>query len=922
MSEQNKKQRLIVAPFATDKKARAGYATTPRLAPIGTDKTATGSAGFASTPWRSSNCVTVRQRTFPSETARRLMATMALASGKPRALLNLSGGVVEHVRSLVPEAFLSSDSDSEESTRNELDGDDTASAGTVKPVGVDFGNAAAADKLKQKLNRKKKKKKSISYLSVPSKPQMARTFSKCLPKQDVEDFERLFNSFQGQTSCPPGCDNRGIDVNALIIKSRVVSILWALQCLYGVENVVCEMGQEMSGDRVDGKVVSKRDYLEIIAMDAVLGRTMSPPKPVTGMETVDTPVRFLAPRKEMLDPKFDPMFRALIVVVPDGATYYCHRERRHACVGTVNAMIPMDTSWLRAKRNGNCDDQFARGSYISRLWDGQPIWKFKICRGESNFQLRPIPEKAIDCLSWESKFPSLKVLSAYQAADEVGPALPPDFINGKQFRDWPSLRRAYRAAIRNSRSSRRGCRHYAQAHLHCRIDQKRTLVIDPMDGDLDLRIAIQVERAGDDRKVNSERGNPKKRSRLALSRESVVQIRYLLHLGTGAEKLVNDIWEHASTATKGNHQSARRGLGDVGSMHPLGMRVMKDKKTCTRYKTSRGIREQHALRKAVVASARLAAVAIPGILRIIQDAEEDGDIAPPEGGMNGDGGSLRVSYTMDISVDLANASHFDVNDATQGFSIWTEDVPGGTKNWYFVLPNVYGRRPNNWDGSPGDMFHGVAIKLAHGVLISWDGRVIRHCTSMMERTDETKHVYGSFFAGKSSVVAYGARMSFVRELLRRFREKLERKEKKKELCKEIARKGKADCARVEDEGDGGCTRLPAFTSEIQETELVVDVMTTPIPRKIPTNAEALRCDSDDRSVDGDESWSDYSFASNDTGSGGVEDYDVVCETNPLVEFLEKGLMEEISETCLQQGDLKRAHGGISDNDSGGSKQKL
>ena len=210
-------------------------------------------------------------------------------------------------------------------------------------------------------------------------------------------------------------------------------------------------------------------------MDAVLARTMSPPTPVNGTETVDTRVWFLAPQRETFDPKFDPMFRAFVVVVPDGATYYCHQERRHACVGTVNALIPMETSWLHAKRNGNCDDRFARGSYISQLWDGQHIWKFKICRGESNFQLRPIPEKAINCLSWESKLPSLKVLSAYQAADEVGPALPPDFINGKQFPDWPLLRRAYRAAIRNSRSSRRGCWHYAQAHLHCRINPKKHL---------------------------------------------------------------------------------------------------------------------------------------------------------------------------------------------------------------------------------------------------------------------------------------------------------------------------------------------------------------------------------------------------------------------------------------------------------------
>ncbi len=786
------------------------------------------------------------------------MATMALDCGNPRALLNLSGGVVGHVKSLVPEA-LSSECNSVSD-------------------GVTVGEV---------ISDRKKRKKSIACFSLPSKPQMARTLSKCLPKQDVEEFERLFNSFQGETSCPPGCDNQGVDVNALIIKTRVVSILWALQRLYGIGNVFCEMCEVMSGERVDGKVHKKRDYLEIIAMDAVLARTQSPPKAVTGTETIDTPVRFICPRKETLDPEFDPMFRAFVVVVPDGATYYCHRERRRACIGVVNSHIPMDTSWLRVKRNGNSGDVFARGSYISRLWEGQPFWKFKICRGKSNFELRPIPEKPIDRLFWDDKLPSLKVMSVYQAADQVGPALPPDVIDGKQLEGWPSLRRAYRAAIANSRSSRRGCRHYAPSHLHRSIDPKKTLVIDPMEGDLDLRIAIQVKRAGDDGKVDSGKGNPAKQSRLALSRESVVQIRYLLNLGIGAEKLVSDIWQHASTATRGNHQSARKGLGDCGSMHPLGTRIMKDNKTRKRYKTSRLMCEQKALRKAVVASARLAAVTIPGILRIIQDAEEDGDIDPPEGGMNGDGGSLRVSFTMDVSVDLANASHFDVNDASQGFSIWTEDEPGGTKEWYFVLPNVYGRRPLNQDGTPGDVFHGVAIKLAHGVLISWDGRVIRHCTSMMDRPDVTKHVYGSFFAAKSSVVAYGARMAFVRESLRRHSEKLDRK-RRRQKCAGAETVGKVMVARDEGEGDCGQVRSLAFASEILGPHLM-DSLSTPIPRKSKVNTAATGDGLDEMSVSGEESWSDYTFASRDNGFSGVEDNGVISETNPLVEYFENEL---------------------------------
>ena len=830
--------------------------------------------------------VRVRQRTFPSETARRLLATMALDSGNnPRALLNLSGGVVGHVKSLIPNA-------GEPSADDSSSVDSAAVEASITPgnslVSVDGGHRVVGNGVKKpsRLSNKKKRIKPISSYSIPSKPQMARTFSRCLPKQDVDEFERLFGSFQGVTSCPTGCNNGGIDPNAVIIKTKVVSILWALQRLYGIDNVVCERAEEICGDRVDGKVFEKNDYLEIVAMDAVLARTMSPPRAVTGTETVDTPVRYLAPRKETLDPKYDPMFRAFVVVVPDGATYYSHRERRRACIGVANALIPMDTSWLRAKRNGNSEDRFALGSYVSRLWEDQPFWKFKISRGDSNFQLRPIPDKATNRLSWDSN-KKLKVLSAYQMADEVGPALPPDYVNGvPKHEHWYTLRRAYREAVNHSRSSKRGCRHYAKAHLHYRIDPKKTLVIDSRDGDMDLWIATQVKRAGDAEKMEDSKKRTAKQCGLALSRESVVHIRNLLALGSGGEKLVNDVWEHASTATKGNQQSARRGLGDDGSMHPIGMRIMKDNKTRTRYKTSRRKCEQRALRKAVIASARLAAVTIPGILRLIQDVEEDGDISPPEGEMNGDGACQRVSFTMDVSFDLANASHFDVNDASQqGFSIWTEDEPGWTKEWYFVLPNVYGKRPPNADGTPGEVFHGVAIKLAHGVLISWDGRVIRHCTSMMERGDDSKHVYGSFFAAKSSVVAYGARMAFVRESLRRYHAKLERRHlrRSKKGGSRIVEKG--EVGRGESEGGDGGALSKNVVIEVE------NLMAARIPRKGKSSDSVTAAGSglEEKLLDDEESWSDFTYASSIAGSSVIEDGGTILDRIPFVEFVERDL---------------------------------
>jgi hypothetical protein len=121
----------------------------------------------------------------------------------------------------------------------------------------------------------------------------------------------------------------------------------------------------------------------------------------------------------------------------------------------------------------------------------------------------------------------------------------------------------------------------------------------------------------------------------------------------------------------------------------------------------------------------------------MQDVEDDAALLPRYG-MKGDGKFARVSHSVDISVDLSNATHYHVCDTSQGFSIWTEDVPGSAKSWYFVLSNVFGKKTRT-----GPTYNGVAITLSHGVLISWDGRVIWHGTSMMKRKKDC-NVYCTF----------------------------------------------------------------------------------------------------------------------------------------------------------------------------------
>jgi hypothetical protein len=81
--------------------------------------------------------------------------------------------------------------------------------------------------------------------------------------------------------------------------------------------------------------------------------------------------------------------------------------------------------------------------------------------------------------------------------------------------------------------------------------------------------------------------------------------------------------------------------------------------------------------------------------------------------------------------------HFDINDASQGFSVWTEEMPGLVDNWYFVLmPNLLGVSVDS------TALRVLPSKCLHGTAISWDGRVIRHCTSLSRPDGVGTHVDG------------------------------------------------------------------------------------------------------------------------------------------------------------------------------------
>ena len=233
----------------------------------------------------------------------------------------------------------------------------------------------------------------------------------------------------------------------------------------------------------------------------------------------------------------------------------------------------------------------------------------------------------------------------------------------------------------NGTTARRGCCHYIAGFLHKHIDPNSAWVIDPavVSGDTDVNVSVHIV-------------HPDCAEKVGLVRDSLVQVRYLPHIGPASKCLLGMIRDHAASLRQSRNKGAVvcSGHGDVGRMYAFGTRIHLDKRWRTQNGTSSADGKQPALVRTVRACAQLAAITIPGVLRVMQDIKDDSDILPTKG-MAEDGCYGRVSHSsMDVSVDLSNVSHYDVNDALQGFSIWMEDSLGSTKEWYFVLPHVFG----------------------------------------------------------------------------------------------------------------------------------------------------------------------------------------------------------------------------------------
>jgi hypothetical protein len=534
-------------------------------------------------------------------------------------------------------------------------------------------------------------------------------------------------------------------------------------------------------------------------------------------------------RAEDLGPDMDYLYRAAILFLPQCGVFYCHRERRRRDVGVPGTLTAHDMSWLRLRREVTGGDRevsyaFGSDSFVKRFFtdltgprvhyaDGRPGSR---CLDEN----RRVSAWRISTGRTHRSQQNRVMYRAIQCHDVDGPMLPPDFLVGDDKRTVPPDYRAaaYQRLLLHANSAKKDGRHYVDGCHHYELPESCWIVDPATTHFVDIIVGIDTTNV-----VGGTR-----------DRESVVMIRNLTKIDVNADhcellgSLTGQCSEFRKSEAKG---TARARSADVGTMFAIGTRIPYERKDpgtgvmSTAPYSANGYVGEGILRDLVVNMAVLGSRCFPQVYSVIRDTEGnsglqpvppmDGEALPTPSdpvdeeevsGMAGHtddaselatalrGGyevgddddeddklaiarrerslakeerRLRVGYTIDMSVNLGNSSHFDVHDASQGFSVWTEDVPGCGANWFFVLPNVHGLKP---DGV--SKFRGLAVKLGHGVAISWDGRVIRHCTSVshpdgmecgrvgvVKDSHFRNHLYGTFTAAKERIVRVGRAQS-------------------------------------------------------------------------------------------------------------------------------------------------------------------
>ena len=138
---------------------------------------------------------------------------------------------------------------------------------------------------------------------------------------------------------------------------------------------------------------------------------------------------------------------------------------------------------------------------------------------------------------------------------------------------------------------------------------------------------------------------------------------------------------------------------------------------------------------------RIAQQEFPGVTRLLHDTDaykglpmitlEDGNEKNPT--VNATEERTGISNNVEIYFNFGAPTQYKPEMGSKCIQVWYEDIEGKTQDWYLVFPNLLLRR-NIYDRRQKrnvvKTFRGVAVKLEDGIMIAYDGKLLRHGPSV------------------------------------------------------------------------------------------------------------------------------------------------------------------------------------------------
>jgi hypothetical protein len=437
-------------------------------------------------------------------------------------------------------------------------------------------------------------------------------------------------------------------------------------------------------------------------LDCTLSRTTKKPRAKCESTFSDTVLRTRVSRS-LLDADTDYLFRTLILYFPYAGCFFTMARQFKSSepfnIPQSHVFVPLPYSWLRLRYT---DGKPASGSFISHI---HRTWS----------------------LDWTPReTPNICHCIQFSDFEDGSPLVAPDVIAADVFgyHNQAEARTLYRQLLLSAPSNKHGCRRYVKSSFHHHIPLTTLHYDVATHGDMVFQIT-----------THDIKSRPETQSYLSVTTLT----------GHPAFKQCIESSTTTFLADRSKFVSARNSVGDLGQMTAVGLLSAR---TGGSLIETRAATMDTSFRAGLPLLCRNAALfandKFPGLVSTINHFESAAGITRPEYM----GGSDGISASMMVSVDLANATHYDVNDASMGFVVFAESKPHSTTNWNFVLPNVLVKFNNH-------SYHGLALKLHHGACIHFDGRIIRHGTSMHNRISKDEHTMGFFWAASSKAFATG-----------------------------------------------------------------------------------------------------------------------------------------------------------------------